>query len=47
MRLHEILARFSEIIRSYEMVEYEVAGTHQVGDEFHENSECRANHFGN
>ncbi len=28
MRLHETLARFSEIIRSYEVVQYEIAGLH-------------------
>jgi hypothetical protein len=28
MPLHDILARFSEIIRSYEVVQYEVAGLH-------------------
>jgi hypothetical protein len=26
MRLHEVLARFSDIIRSYEVVQYEIAG---------------------
>lgn len=28
MRLHEILAHFSDIIRTYEVVQYEVAGLH-------------------
>lgn len=28
MRLHETLARFTTIIRSYEVVQYEVAGVH-------------------
>jgi hypothetical protein len=28
MRLHELLARFADILRSYEIVQYEVAGPH-------------------
>jgi hypothetical protein len=28
VRLHEILAHFSDIIRTYEVVQYEVAGLH-------------------
>jgi len=28
MRLHDILTRFAEIIRTYEVVQYEVAGLH-------------------
>ena len=28
MRLHDILARFSDIIQTYDIVQYEVAGLH-------------------